>query len=152
SATGGLSGPNSSSFSVNPLGPDHLVFSVQPGTTTAGAAINPAVKVQVVDHFGNLVASDNSDQVTVSIAGGPGSFTAGSTTTMTVSGGVATFSNLVLNTAGLYTLGESATGGLSGANSSSFTVNPAAANHLAFSVQPGTSTAGAAISPAVKVQ
>ena len=36
-----------------------------------------------------------------------------------------------------------ATGGLAGVNSSSFTVGAAAADHLAFSVQPGTSTAGA---------
>ena len=56
-----------------------------------------------MDQFGNVVTSDNSDQVTLAIATGPGSFTAGSTTTVTASSGVATFSNLVLNTAGTAT-------------------------------------------------
>jgi hypothetical protein len=151
-ATGGITGPNSSSFTVNAAAADHLSFSVQPSNTTAGAAINAAVQVKVLDRFGNLLTADNSDQVTVSVASGPGAFAGGSTTTVTVSGGVATFSNLVLDTAGPYTLGESATGGLSGPNSSSFTINAAAAKHLAFSVQPSNTTAGVAISPAVQVQ
>src|SRR5207237_2726129 len=99
-----------------------------------------------------LVSSDNTDQVTLSVASGPGAFTAGSTVTVTVSGGVATFSNLILNTAGTYTLGESATGGLTGPASSSFQVTPAAPDHLAFGVQPSNTTAGVAISPAVTVR
>ena len=70
--------------------------------------------VKIEDQFGNLVTSDSSDMVTVGIATGPGSFTGGSTTTVTASGGVATFSNLHLNTAGSYTLSETATGSLTG--------------------------------------
>src|SRR5207237_7182898 len=99
-----------------------------------------------------LVSSDNTDQVTLSVASGPGAFTAGSTVTVTVSGGVATFSNLILNTAGTYTLGESATGGLTGPASSSFQVTAAAPNHLAFGVQPRTRTAAGGINPAVTVR
>src|SRR5207253_620331 len=126
SATGGLTGASSSSFQVTAAAPNHLAFGVQPSTTTAGTAISPAVTVRILDQFNNLVSSDNTDQVTLSVASGPGGFTAGSTVTVTVSGGVATFSNLVLNTAGTYTLGESATGGLTGPASSSFQVTAAA--------------------------
>src|SRR5207248_780225 len=96
--------------------------------------------------------NDNTDQVTLSVASGPGGFAGGSTTTVTVSAGVATFSNLILNTAGTYTLGESGTGGITGPISSSFTVVPAAANHLAFNVQPSTTVAGVVIAPAVTVR
>src|SRR5207248_420138 len=135
-----------------PAAANHLAFGVPPSTTTAGAAIRPAVTVKVFDQFGNFVNNDSSDKVTLSVASGPGSFASGSTTTVTVSGGVATFSNLVLTTAGSYTLGETATGGLTGPNSASFTVVPATANHLAFGVQPSATTAGATISPAVTVK
>ena len=108
--------------------------------------------MQVLDRFGNFVTGDNSDKVTLKVASGPGGFTSGSTLTATASGGVATFSNLILDTAGSYTLGESATGSLTGPASASFTIVPAAADHLAFGVQPGTTRAGVAISPAVTVK
>ncbi len=151
-AAGGLTGTNSSSFMIKAAGADHLGFSVQPSNTTVGAAINPVVQVEVFDKLGNLLTSDNSDQVTLSVASAPGGFSSGSTTTVTASGGIATFSNLVLDTAGSYTLAENATGGVAGPNSSSFVVSPAAADHLGFSVQPSNTTAGTAIAPAVKVE
>ena len=126
---------------------------MQPSNTTAGAAITPAVTVKIEDQFGNLVTSDNTDTVTVGIASGPGSFTGSSTTTVTASSGVATFSNLHLNTAGSYTLSETASGGLTGPASNSFTVTPAAANQLVFGhAADATPRPGAAITPAVTVQ
>ena len=131
-----------------PAAADHLVFGIQPSGTTAGVAIGPAVTVKVFDQFGNFASNDNSDKVTLAVASGPGGFASGSTTTVTVSGGIATFSNLILDTAGSYTLGESAPGGITGPASASFTVVPAAANHLAFGVPPSVTTAGVAISPA----
>src|SRR5439155_663704 len=114
SGTDGLTGPAYPRCAVEPEGADHLGFGVQPSTTVAGVAVNPAVTVRVFDQFNNFASNDSSDQVTLSVASGPGGFTAGSTTTASVSAGVATFSNLVLNTAGAYTLGESGTGGITG--------------------------------------
>ncbi len=102
-ATGGISGPISGSFTVVPAAADHLVFGVQPSATVAGVAIKPAVLVRVLDKYGNLT-SDSSDRVTLSVASGPGGFAHTSKLTATVSGGVATFSNLVLDTSGSYTL------------------------------------------------
>src|SRR5207244_3426790 len=65
--------------------------------------------------------------------------------------GVATFSNLSIDKTGVgYTL-NAASGALTGASSAAFTVSPAAANRLAFTVQPTSATAGVAISPAVQV-
>jgi hypothetical protein len=56
--------------------------------------------------------TNNTDQVTVSVATGPGGLTAGSTTTVTVSAGAASFGNLVFNAAGIYTLDALSTSGL----------------------------------------
>ncbi len=50
-----------------------------------------------LDAYGNLVSSDNTHQVTVALGTNPGGGTLGGTTTATVSGGVATFSNLSIN-------------------------------------------------------
>jgi len=151
-APGGLTGSNSSSFNITPASATHLAFGVQPTGTSAGATLSPAVTVQLLDTFNNLVTTDNTDQVTLGIASGPGSFSGGSTTSVTASGGVATFSNLHLNTAGNYTLSETATGSISGPASNSFAITPGTANKLGFGVQPTNTTAAVAISPAVTVQ
>ena len=139
--TPGLTSATSASFGVGAASAFDLSFTVQPGNGTAGSAINPAVQVQVQDQFGNLIRTDNSDQVSVAVAKGPGSLT-GNSATVKVSGGVAVFSNLVLTTAGTYTLGASATGGLKGTNSTSFTINPSATLTLSpHLLQPGRSAA-----------
>src|SRR5205814_2212749 len=152
SGTGGITGPNSTSFTIVPAAADHLIFGVQPSTTVAGVAISPAVTVQERKSVVNAASNDNGAQVTVTVSSGTGGVTGGSTTTVTVSGGIATFGHLVLNTAGAYTLGESGTGVITGPSSASFTVVPAGADHLGFGVQPSTTVAGVAISPAVTVQ
>ena len=56
-ASTGLTGATSNAFTVNATTADHLAFGQQPTNTTAGAAITPAVTVQVVDQFNNLTAS-----------------------------------------------------------------------------------------------
>ena len=57
--------------------------------------------VDVEDPFGNIVLTDSST-VSLSIASGPGSLSG--TVTATASSGVATFSDVILDTAGSYTL------------------------------------------------
>src|SRR4029077_4091362 len=64
--------------------------------------------------------------------------------------GIATFTNLLLNTAGNYTLGVS-DAGLTGATTGSVTISPAAASQLVLQQSPRTGAAGQALSPAVKV-
>ena len=145
---GALSGATSNGFAINAAAAASIAFGQQPSDTTAGVAISPAVTVQLFDAFGNLASNDNSSQVSVAVASGPGTMSGGGA--VTVSAGVATFPNLVLTTAGTYTLGASS--GVFTATSASFVVSPAAGNHLAIQVQPSDTTAGQAIFPAVTVQ
>src|SRR5207302_1329502 len=96
-------------------------FSVSAATSsTAGSAF--AVTVRVLDAYGNLVSGDNSDRVTIALGSNSTGGTLNGTATVTVSGGVATFSTLSLNRAGAgYTL-TAAAGSLGGATSASFTI------------------------------
>jgi hypothetical protein len=82
------------------------------------------VTVQVLDLYGNVVTTDNSDQVTLGVVGGPGSLTAGSTTTAIVRNGVATFANLTLVKPGTYELSAIVPGLYTGLHSAAFTVAP----------------------------
>lgn len=97
-----------------------LAFAVQPADSFAGADITPNITVDVEDASGHLVASDDSP-VTISI--GSGSGTISGTLTETAVDGVATFSNLVISTAGRYTL-TATDGALTAATSIAFNVYP----------------------------
>jgi hypothetical protein len=104
------------------VGPDHLAFGVQSGQAIAGKAMLPAIAVRAIDAAGNLLTSDNWDQITLSVASGPGSFDSASTLTARVANGVATFDNVVLDTPGDYTLRASSPSVATGIVSNSFTV------------------------------
>jgi hypothetical protein len=134
-ATGRLAGPGSASFAVSPAAADHLAFDAEPGGGVAGQPLSPAVRVQVFDRYGNLLTGDNTDQIGLTIASGPGGFAAGSALTAGVSAGVASFSSLVLTTAGTYTL-QAASGGLPPITTSAFLVAPGKATHLVVTNPP----------------
>src|SRR5439155_827873 len=148
-ALGGCSG--STSGPVQPTA-TKLVFTVQPSSAAAGAAITPGVQVAVQDAQGNSVTTANTS-ITVAIGTNPASGTLAGTKTIAAVNGAATFSTLSLTAAGTgYTLTATATG-LTGATSNAFnislTVGPAA--KLAFTVQPSNAAVGAAITPALQV-
>jgi hypothetical protein len=148
----GLAGATSSTFNVTAAPAVKLGFSVQPSNAAPNAAISPAVKVAVRDSLGNVVTSSTAS-VTVALTGGTGTAGAhlGGTKTVRALSGVATFSTLSVDLAGTgYSLTASASG-LTTAISATFNVVAASSNKLGFSVQPTNATAGAAISPAVKV-
>jgi subtilase family serine protease len=118
----------SATVSVSAAAASKVAFGQQPTNSTVGGTISPAVTVRVLDAYGNLVTTDNSDQVTVAIGANPGGGTLSGTTTVTVSGGVATFNNLSIDKAGNgYTLTASS-GALTGATSASFNVSTSIAN------------------------
>ncbi|MDZ7755150.1 carboxypeptidase-like regulatory domain-containing protein [Rhodohalobacter sp.] len=98
-----------------------MSVTTQPSATTAGAAIAGPPAVTVVDAGGNPVSGVD---VTVSEQGSY-VFDGGTTTVATDASGIATFSDLVIETADTYTLVFSATG-LADITSNSFTVDPAA--------------------------
>jgi hypothetical protein len=112
-------------LTVSPAAADHLLFLQGPTDTAAGQTIGPAVLVAVVDRYGNVVTSDNSDTVTLSIGTNPGGGTLSGTLTVTVVNGVATFGDLSIDTAGAgYTLHATAGGALADADSDPFNVTP----------------------------
>jgi photosystem II stability/assembly factor-like uncharacterized protein len=119
--------------------PKHLVFTTEPINHAAGALLG-TIKVAIENSNGTVLTGDNNSQITIGIASGPqGSFNSG-TTTVTVSSGVATFTNLVLDTAGVYKL--SAADGTLSATSTSFTIVPAAAAKLVYLTEPLSDLAG----------
>ena len=147
----------SSVAAVSPPGPadvtaTKLVFTSQPTNSLAGAAINPAVTVSEEDASGNVMTSDSTSQVTVAISNNAGGGTLAGGDSTTVSNGVATFSNLKIDTAGVgYTLVATSSGPLSAATSNAFTVIGSPAQ-IAFGQQPSNTVAGAAMTPSVTVK
>lgn len=100
---------------------NRLVFSVQPVNAAVGAAITPAVEVQIQDAAGNVIPNA-SNQVTITLANNPTGATLSGQTTVSASKGTATFANLRINLPGTgYTLRALASG-LTDATSTPFDV------------------------------
>ena len=97
---GAVSTGSSSTFVVSPAAASKLVFSQQPSNVPAGAVISPNLVVDVEDPFGNLVVTDNSN-VALSLNG---EGTLNGTPAVQAQNGVATFSGLSVNGAGIYTI------------------------------------------------
>ncbi len=147
---GSLSTATSNSFMITQsAGPAaKLAFIQQPENALAGADITPAITVDVEDSNGNLITSDNSSTVVLSIASGPPAGTASAG----VVNGVATFSGVYLNTAGTYKF-LATDGALTTATSNPFLISNAAgpAAKLAFIQEPENTASGAPITPSVTV-
>jgi len=138
----------STSFSVSAAAASRLGLLSEPGASTIDDPIGPPVKVAVQDAFGNP-RSAAEGEVTASLIGGTGATLAG-TTTVRLSAGVATFSELRVDTVGEYSLAFSATG-FATVESRKFQVKPGAPVALAFSAQPSDVTAGQPVAPAITV-
>jgi hypothetical protein len=116
----GLAG--SAAVLVTPAAADHLVFLQQPTDTAAGQTISTVI-VEVVDAFGNVETSDNSHTITLSLGTNPSGGTLSGTLTLTVVNGVATFSDLAIDLAGVgYTLHATGGGGLPDSDSNPFNI------------------------------
>jgi hypothetical protein len=112
----------SATVTVSPAAADHLLFLQQPTDTAAGQTISPVI-VEVVDQFGNVETGDNSDTITLSLGTNPSGGTLSGTLTLTVVNGVATFSDLSIDLAGMgYTLHATVGGGLPDVDSNAFNV------------------------------
>jgi uncharacterized delta-60 repeat protein len=128
----------SGSFTISAPAPNILAFAQEPVSTTTTSVL-PPVKVDVENSSGTLLTGDTSN-VTLAIASGPTGATLGGTATVAAAGGIATFSNLTLTTAGTYTL-TATDGSDTAVTSTSFTISVPGANKLAFAAQPqGTTT------------
>ncbi|HVB70921.1 MAG TPA: hypothetical protein VND83_05395 [Acidimicrobiales bacterium] len=110
-ATGDSLTSNTVTFSVVQT---HLVFTSTPGGPRTGFSVT----VTVEDGSGNVVTTDSTDVITLTRASGTGSFGGG---TLTVSNGVAAFTNLTWSNSGAKTLTASSPG-VTSATSPSFTL------------------------------
>ena len=150
-----LTAATSNNIVISPAAASQLAINTQPSpTATAGVAFSTQPVVYVEDQFGNLETGDNSTQVTAAslpIGSGP----LQGTTTVTASGGIATFTDLADNTAETITIQFTSSPVLTAATSNNIVVSPAAATQLAIHTQPSpTATAGVAFStqPVVYVE
>ena len=145
----------SNPFDIVPGAADHLEFVAQPTNTAAGAPITPAVTVAVKDAGGNTVVSDNTTQVQLDIMNNPGLGALSGTTTQTVVGGIATFTDLSIDKVGAgYTLtGLAVNAAITGTtpDSDPFDITPGAAVGLAFTIQPVDAVSTTVIGPPVQV-
>ncbi len=117
----GVNNISSNYFDVVAGPANQIVVLVQPEDGLAEAAIGGAPSVALFDAYNNPVSGT---EITVSEAGGY-VFDGGTTSLITDAGGVVTFSDLVINTAGTYTLNFSAAaGGVSDVQSDPFNVLP----------------------------
>jgi streptogramin lyase len=119
---------------VTPAAPSQLVLTRQPSAAaTAGQPFATQPVVSEEDAYGNVVTGDNSTVITAALASGAGPLQ--ETTSVTISGGVATFTNLADNKAETLTL-QFSCGGLTSSPSSAIVVSPAAATQLVITQQP----------------
>ena len=140
---GGLSTGATVPIVVSPGPADKLVIATEPSeTAAAGVAFTTEPVIDEEDQYGNVITSDNSTVVTVYPASGSGPFSG--PTSLTLTGGVATFTGLAADTVGTITLGFSG-GGFNSPASVPIVVSPGPAAKLVVQTQPSPeATAGQA--------
>ncbi len=89
--------------------PAQIMFLVAPTDGVAGEPIEPAIEVVLLDANDNPVFSDNSTEVTLLLRQGT-TVVPGFLHVVAAQNGVAVFDNVVVNTAGLYSLSALASG------------------------------------------
>ena len=136
----------------------HLIFVTQPGGGAAGAAWAQQPMVEVLNASNQLVTTDNTTVVTLSIATNPagGTLSCTSGTSRTAVNGIAAFYGCSINvgSASYYTLYATSYPYWTPAISNPFLVSGSTAQQLVFLTQPGGGTAGAVWSqqPVVAVE
>lgn len=141
-SAGPLPQTQSAAFNISPGPATRLVFTVQPSSSAAGAAISPVVAVQARDAFDNPVPGF-ADSVTLALATNPGSATLSGITKVAGASGTALFPGLMLNRTGVgYTL-AAASGALAPDTSAEFAIvpGPVSASQSDVAASPTTITA-----------
>ena len=132
-----------------PVATNHLEFTQDPTTTTAGATMDP-VKVTLKDGQGNVITGFTGN-VHLEIA--PNANPGGDNLARDANAvaGVATFSDVKLTKAGSGYRLEATADGVAAVTSGSFGVNPGRWHYSKFLVQPSNTTPNRPITPAVQV-
>ncbi|HEY1922567.1 MAG TPA: hypothetical protein VGG44_07350, partial [Tepidisphaeraceae bacterium] len=128
---------------------DTLLFQFEPTTTPAAQAITPAVTIEAFKPNGSVDTNFNG-AVTLKLGGGVSGATLDGTLTVTAVSGVATFSNLSIQQAGLYQLSATSPGVIP-AESTSFTIGSAAEDSLTFVQEPTPAWQFGKIEPSVEL-
>ena len=106
-------------FLITAAAPKKLAFTVQPRSTRAGSVITPAVRVTILDAFGNT-CTRATNTLAVALATNPTGALLVGTRSKAASGGSASFADLKVSKPGTgYTLRATATG-LASATSAAF--------------------------------
>jgi uncharacterized repeat protein (TIGR01451 family) len=144
----GFTAANSSTFAITPAAAATLSFTTQPpATSQAGQPFVPVVTV--LDAYNNTVTT-SAATVSLALTNANGAALSG-TASLAAASGVATFNGLNVTKVGTgYALKATATS-LVAANSTGFSITPAAASKLVFLVSPGTSPADVALAPSPQV-
>ncbi len=134
------------SFVTLAAGPASQLDVAQQPAGQSGQQLSAQPVVHIKDAQGNLVTSDSSTQVKVSISGGG---TLGGTVTKQASGGVVTFTDLTVtgSTSATHTLTfENASAGSISSVTSNVTLTAGSASQLAVATPPAGGQSGAALS------
>jgi hypothetical protein len=137
--SGGTDSGTTAAYTIVAGVANKLAFTVQPTNTAANAVIFPAVKVAVQDNMGNTCITDTRP---VTLTLNPVDPLGAGPWVVNAVNGIATFPNVLVKTAGTYTLVATSAPALTQATSSSFTVFTSTANRLAFSGSVVSQTAG----------
>jgi streptogramin lyase len=137
--SGSLTPATTGSITITPGAPFKLAFAANlPGTVTAGQAFAPNPVIDEEDQFGNLETSDNSTVIMAAPTAGSARLQGNSAT---VSGGIATFNNLIDTEAQTMML-QFTGGGLPALTSSAIDVLPGVASQLIVKRPPSGIVAG----------
>ena len=132
-------------LTVGPAAASQLAFSTQPGGGSGAMTWDGQPVVAVEDAYGNMQTSSSASMAVVIAAGTPttgGPGTLSGTTTKNASGGIVTYTNLSINTAGNNYKLTATSSGLTSANSAVFNITVGAATELVVTTQPGGGTGG----------
>jgi hypothetical protein len=131
------------SITVSPAAAYQLAIHTEPSpTAAAGSAFSIQPVIYEEDRYNNIETGDNSTVVTAALKSGAGPLQGAAL--VTVSGGIATFTDLGDNTAETIALGFSATG-VSSATSNAIAVSAGTLSKLVIHTQPSsTAMAGVA--------
>ncbi len=150
-ASPGLLTGASTTFTISAGAATQLVFVQQPTNARAGAAIVPAVTVQLRDAQGNNVRTAGIS-ASITLSSGSGTLT-GTIPQLTDAAGLATFNNLIVNLSGAKKFTTSSSG-LASTVSDLFTITAGAASKLEFTTSPGGGSSGIpfAVQPVVTLE
>jgi flagellar hook assembly protein FlgD len=144
----------SNNIVVSAAGPSKLAIQTQPSPTAiVGVAFSIQPLIRIEDAYGNLISADNTTQVTAAVVSGTG--TLSGTTTITASGGTATFTNLRYNKAETIQLQFTSSPVYTPATSDNIILSAGNATRLVIETQPSpTATAGTAFAsqPIIRIE